>query len=68
MAKRTLQRDVRLKGSAYLQAPFYFWFGERALGRLIDSRRIELVHAHWLLPNGFLALLFQMLPLGRYFY
>jgi glycosyltransferase involved in cell wall biosynthesis len=52
---RTLKRDIGLKLSAYLQSPFYFAFGERALDRLVRERRIELLHAHWLLPNGFLA-------------
>ncbi len=52
---RTLQRDVRLKLWAYGQAPFYFGFGERALGRLVRREGIDLMHAHWLLPNGYIA-------------
>ncbi len=52
---RTLRRDIALAGFAYLQSPFYFAFGERALRRLIRRRNLDLVHAHWLLPNGFLA-------------
>jgi len=52
---RTMQRDVRLKLWAYLQAPLYFLFATRALGRLVRRERIELVHAHWILPNGWVA-------------
>jgi glycosyltransferase involved in cell wall biosynthesis len=52
---RTLARDVKLKQWAYLQAPFYFLFATRALKRLVRSHGIELVHAHWILPNGFVA-------------
>ncbi len=52
---RTLKGDVRLRYGAYLQAPLYFLAAERALRRLIAEQRIDLVHAHWILPNGFVA-------------
>lgn len=52
---RTLHRDIRLKAWAPLQAPLYFWRGERALERLARREGVELLHAHWLLPNGWIA-------------
>ncbi|MDX1384238.1 MAG: glycosyltransferase, partial [Thermoanaerobaculia bacterium] len=52
---RTMQRDVKLRGWAYLQAPLYFSFGIRALKALVRRHAIDLVHAHWILPNGFIA-------------
>ncbi len=52
---RTMKRDVGLRARAYLQAPLYFLAAERALRRLIAAQRIDLVHAHWILPNGFVA-------------
>lgn len=52
---RTLRRDVGMKAAAWLLAPLYFVFAERALARLIRERGIELVHAHWILPNGYVA-------------
>jgi len=52
---RTLRRDIGMRLSAYLQSPLYFLFGERALARLVRRERIDFVHAHWILPNGFLA-------------
>ncbi len=52
---RTLRRDVGMKLAAWLLSPLYFLFAERALRRLIRAQAIELVHAHWLLPNGFVA-------------
>ncbi|HZI64758.1 MAG TPA: glycosyltransferase family 4 protein, partial [Thermoanaerobaculia bacterium] len=33
----------------------YFHFAERALTRLLRRERIDLVHAHWILPNGYIA-------------
>lgn len=52
---RTLRRDIGLRLSAYAQSPLYFLFGARALTRLVRRERIEFVHAHWILPNGYLA-------------
>ncbi len=52
---RTLKRDVAMRPWAWLQSPLYFLFAERALKRLVRRRQIDLVHAHWLLPNGWVA-------------
>ena len=52
---RTLRRDVAMKGWAYLQSPLYFFFAQRALHRLVKEQGIDLVHAHWHLPNGYVA-------------
>lgn len=52
---RTLHRDVRLKLWAYLQAPLYFHFARRALARLVSREGIDMIHAHWILPNGYVA-------------
>jgi glycosyltransferase involved in cell wall biosynthesis len=52
---RTLKRDVGLRLVAYLEAPLYFAFAARALSRLVARQGIDLVHAHWLLPNGYVA-------------
>ncbi|HSL85214.1 MAG TPA: glycosyltransferase, partial [Thermoanaerobaculia bacterium] len=52
---RTLHRDLGMRIAAWVQAPLYFPFAVRALRRLIEERGIELVHAHWILPNGYVA-------------
>ena len=52
---RTLKRDVGMKLASWIQAPLYFPFAARALRRLIREAGIELVHAHWILPNGWVA-------------
>lgn len=52
---RTLDRDTGIKVTAALAAPLYFLCGTRALVRHVRRRRSEAVHAHWILPNGFLA-------------
>ena len=52
---RTLSRDVGMKLAAWLLSPLYFVCGEQALRRLVREQRIDLIHAHWLLPNGYIA-------------
>jgi phosphatidyl-myo-inositol dimannoside synthase len=52
---RTLSRDRGLKLVSYLQAPLYFHFARRALERLVRRESIDMIHAHWILPNGYVA-------------
>ncbi len=55
---RSLERDIRMKKVVYLLTPLYLLLGFLALARLNRQHCFEVLHAHWLLPNGFLALLF----------
>jgi phosphatidyl-myo-inositol dimannoside synthase len=52
---RTLQADERVKGPAALAAPLYFVAGCQAIRRQLRRRRFDLVHAHWIVPNGLVA-------------
>ena len=52
---RTLRRDVAMKFGSWMQSPLYFLFAERALAKLVREEGIEMVHAHWHLPNGWVA-------------
>lgn len=54
---RTLINDQLLPWYNYLLAPFYLFFGSIALWRLVKRERIEVMNAHWLIPNGILAAL-----------
>jgi glycosyltransferase involved in cell wall biosynthesis len=55
---RSLERDIRMKRVVYLLTPLYLLFGCLSLARLNRQHGFDVLHAHWLLPNGFLALLF----------
>ncbi len=52
---RSMHSDLSLKLSNYFLSPFFFAAGIATLLR--DARRLrpDLLHAHWLLPNGFIA-------------
>lgn len=54
---RTLKGDRSMSFSAYLLSPFLCLFATMALVRLIRKEKIDLISAHWLLPNGFVAYL-----------
>ena len=52
---RTLEADERVKGGAVLAAPLYALAGCQAIRRRLRQRRFDLVHAHWIVPNGVVA-------------
>lgn len=54
---RSTRSDRALRLSSVTLAPFLFTFG--ALAALRQARRLrpDVIHAHWVLPNGFLAAL-----------
>jgi glycosyltransferase involved in cell wall biosynthesis len=52
---RTLEADERVKGRAALATPLYALALGRAVRRHLSRRRYDLVHAHWIVPNGVIA-------------
>lgn len=51
----TLVNDCKMKKYVYLLAPFLFLSGIFHLIRFTYKHRFDVIHAHWLLPNGFIA-------------
>jgi glycosyltransferase involved in cell wall biosynthesis len=54
---RTLINDQKLKWFVYLLFPFYLSFYLLALFKTINQNKIDVINAHWILPNGFIAAL-----------
>ncbi len=52
---QTLNNDMKLKPIMYILAPLMIISGVISLYRLVRMEKIELVNAHWILPNGFIA-------------
>jgi glycosyltransferase involved in cell wall biosynthesis len=50
---RTMEADVRMRGETYWLAPMFFAAGTAAALRWCRQHRPDVIHAHWLLPNGF---------------
>lgn len=53
---RSLRADEKLRGIAALSAPLYAFAMRRAVGAMVQKRRFDIVHAHWIVPNGLVAL------------
>jgi len=52
---RTMQADLALRLNAYLLSPFLFLAGIATVWREARRLRPHVLHAHWVLPNGFIA-------------
>lgn len=52
---RSMQSDLALRLETYFLSPSFFIAGILALWRLVKRERPDIIHAHWLLPNGFMA-------------
>lgn len=49
---KSLEADIRLKKIAYILIPLYLLCGTVALIRLTRKFKFDLIHVHWVLPNG----------------
>ena len=52
---RSLEADERVKGRTLVAAPLYALAARRAIRRQLRRRSFDLVHAHWIVPNGVVA-------------
>ncbi len=52
---RSLHADERLRASAGVVAPLYLLAARRALARELATGTWDLLHAHWIIPNGLAA-------------
>ncbi len=52
---RSMQSDLALRLNSYVLSPAFFAAGTRHLLRAARRTRPDVLHAHWLLPNGFIA-------------
>ena len=52
---RSMQSDLSLRLDTYLLSPALFASGIATVVRQARSTRPDILHAHWILPNGFIA-------------
>ncbi|HEY3570211.1 MAG TPA: glycosyltransferase [Thermoanaerobaculia bacterium] len=52
---RSLEADETVKAGAAFAAPLYALAARAAVRRQLAGRRYDLVHAHWIVPNGVVA-------------
>jgi len=49
---RALEADIRLKPISYILLPAFLLASFASLYRICKSKNIEVIYAHWVLPNG----------------
>ncbi len=54
---QAMESDKSLRKGAYLLAPLYFLFGLLKLMTLARRKKLDAIHAHWVVPNAPLAAL-----------
>ena len=54
---RTITNDQKIPWFVYLLTPLYLLFGTIALLKLVRKEHIDIINAHWVVPNGFCAAL-----------
>lgn len=52
---RTIEGNVRFRKRVLFLSPLLFLFAFRAFLKLVREKRPDVLHAHWILPNGFIA-------------
>ena len=52
---RSLNADEKPKWSAAAVSPLYLYRAKRALADTVQGHDVDLVHAHWAVPNGLVA-------------
>ncbi|QQS38625.1 glycosyltransferase [Candidatus Woesebacteria bacterium] len=51
----TLKNDMGVPKIMYALSPLMYFFGLVALIKLIKKEKINIINAHWIVPNGFIA-------------
>ena len=52
---RTIEGNVRFRKRVMLLSPLLFLASYRAFLKLVREKKPDIIHAHWILPNGFIA-------------
>jgi len=50
---QTVKNDQNIPWFIYLLTPLYLLFGTIALLKLVRKKHIDIINAHWIVPNGF---------------
>lgn len=52
---RTIEGNVRFRKRVFFLSPLLFIAAYRTFARLVKEKKPDILHAHWILPNGFIA-------------
>jgi len=52
---RTIEGNIRFKKRVFLLSPLLFACAYRSFLKLVHEKKPDILHAHWILPNGYIA-------------
>lgn len=52
---RTIEGNIRFRKRVLLLSPLLFFSAYRSFLKLVREKKPDILHAHWILPNGFIA-------------
>ncbi|TSC63704.1 MAG: Group 1 glycosyl transferase [Microgenomates group bacterium Gr01-1014_93] len=58
---RTMEADVELKWWVFFLIPFMSFFGTLALFKIVRREKIDIINAHWIIPNGLMSMIVSKL-------
>lgn len=58
---RTMEADITLRKRTFLLIPFMVFFGTIKLIEIIRKEKIDIINAHWIVPNGLMAMMASFL-------
>lgn len=58
---RTMEADQVLRARAFILIPFMLLFGTIKLLGVVRKNKIDIINAHWIVPNGLMALIVSKL-------
>jgi len=45
----------------FFQVPFFLFFAFVNLAKIVKKEKIDIIHAHWIIPQGFISVLYKKL-------
>ncbi len=52
---RMLKNDMGIRPATLILGPLMIWHAIRAAERLVRERGVQILHAHWIVPNGYIG-------------
>ena len=61
LCERAILPNLKENPLLWLQVPFFLISQFFAIARIVNKNNIDVIHAHWVIPQGFIAVLYKLL-------
>lgn len=59
LCERGILPNLKKNKFLFFQIPFLFFFAFINLAKIVKKEKINIIHAHWIVPQGFMAVLYK---------